>query len=88
MVMISPPAYHFWKFLMKNMISTNSGLNNVITSGYSKICYDHFISMLIELRKGNYSMNVNLQNSQFYNIDQIALTAFIHNTNTLFYINK
>ena len=24
--MIRPPAYHFWKFLMKNMIPTNSGL--------------------------------------------------------------
>ena len=26
MVMIRPPACHFWKFLMKNMIPTNSGL--------------------------------------------------------------
>ena len=24
--MIRQPAYHFWKFLMKNMIPTNSGL--------------------------------------------------------------
>ena len=29
MVMIRPPAYHFWKFLMKNMIPTNSGLIHV-----------------------------------------------------------
>ena len=63
-------------------------VNNVITSGYSKVCYDHYVSMSIQLRKGNYSMNVNLQNSQFYNIDQIALTVFIHNTNTLFYIKN
>ena len=27
MVMIRPPACHFWKFLMKNMIPTNSGLS-------------------------------------------------------------
>ena len=26
MVMTRPPAYHFCKFLMKNMIPTNSGL--------------------------------------------------------------
>ena len=26
MVMTSLTAYHFWKFLMKNMIPTNSGL--------------------------------------------------------------
>ena len=24
MVMTCPPTYHFWKFLMKNMILTNS----------------------------------------------------------------
>ena len=27
MVMTRPPAFHVWKFLMKNMIPTNSGLN-------------------------------------------------------------
>ena len=26
MVMTRPPAFHVWKFLMKNMIPTNSGL--------------------------------------------------------------
>ena len=32
MVMIRPPAYHFWKFLMKNMIPTNSGLTGNLKS--------------------------------------------------------
>ena len=36
MVMTRPPAYHFWKFLMKNMIPTNSGLSN--TEFIIKIC--------------------------------------------------
>ena len=31
MVMTRPPAYHFWKFLMKNMIPTNSGLNVAVS---------------------------------------------------------
>ena len=35
MVMIRPPAYHFWKFLMKNMIPTNSGL--IYVSGERKL---------------------------------------------------
>ena len=32
MVMTRPPAYHFRKFLMKNMIPTNSGLMAVAHS--------------------------------------------------------
>ena len=28
--MTRPPAYHFWKFLMKNMIPTNSGLTVLV----------------------------------------------------------
>ena len=34
MVMIRPPAYHFWKFLMKNMIPTNSGLSMIWTNPF------------------------------------------------------
>ena len=31
MVMTHPPTYHFWEFLMKNMIPTNCGL--ILTFG-------------------------------------------------------
>ena len=34
MVMTRPPAFHVWKFMMKNMIPTNSGL---IASYFLKI---------------------------------------------------
>ena len=34
--MIRPPAYHFWKFLMKNMIPTNSGL--ILAPFFSGYC--------------------------------------------------
>ena len=38
MVMTGLPTYHFWKFLMKNMIPTNNGLilycTYIIITGY------------------------------------------------------
>jgi len=32
MVMTRPPAFHIWKFLMKNMTSPNSGLISVLVT--------------------------------------------------------
>ena len=37
MVMTRPPAFHIWKFLMKNMTSPNSGHKNVSVGVYSVI---------------------------------------------------
>ena len=48
MVMIRQPAYHFWKFLMKNMIPTNSGLivcaNRLGANGTLLGMFVHFLS--------------------------------------------
>ena len=41
MAMTHPPAYHFWIFLMKNMIPTNSGLRFHCTQNITKYIAKH-----------------------------------------------
>jgi len=37
MVMTRPPAFHIWKFLMKNIISPNSGLRGEVSVNNGRI---------------------------------------------------
>ena len=49
--MTRPPAYHFWKFLMKNMIQTNSGLTR-----YNCLCFISIFAWVV-LKKATFCGN-------------------------------
>ena len=48
-------------------------INEVLISGHSQKCYEFHEAMGIWLHNNNYSITVELRNSQFYNMDQKAL---------------
>ena len=59
-------------------------INNIFISGYTKICYGHYRVMELHLNQIHYSMNVELYDSQFYNMDQIVLhVEMSHMNNSL-----
>ena len=43
-----PPAYHFWKFLMKNLIPANSGLTT-----YTYTCIAMYLSEHTKINHGS-----------------------------------
>ena len=44
-------------------------INVVFISGYTEICYGYHKAMEIDLYQSQYSVNVELSNSQFYSMD-------------------
>ena len=48
-------------------------INEVFISGYTEICYGYHKAMEINLYQNQYDMNVELSNSQFYNMDLVVL---------------
>ena len=50
MVMIHPPAFHVWKFLMKNMIPTNNGLSLVSAAHTHRIFMLHKVFQCAKIK--------------------------------------
>ena len=48
-------------------------VNNLVVSGYSEKCYEYHEAVDIQLHNSNYSINVELCNSLFYDMDRIAI---------------
>ena len=62
-------------------------INQLSISGYNEICYELHGAVEIRLYE-SYGMHVKLFNSQFYNIDQIALIIRTENTDASLLINN
>ena len=56
-----------------NLKHDSISINQVFISGYSEICYEYHKAMQIHLHQSDYGMDVELCNSQFYNMNQMAL---------------
>ena len=52
-------------------------INRIFISGHSEICYEYHEALVIWLYNNNYSISVELCNSQFHNMDQKALDIHI-----------
>ena len=63
-------------------------INNLVISGYSEMCYEYHTVVDIQLDNSNYSMNVELSDSQFYNLDQRALNIKMEHVSGSFSIRN
>ena len=95
MTVIKPAVYMCTPKLALVLFGTRSSrnydsilVNKVIISGYSKICDRYHTLMMIQLQKGNYSTKIILCNSQFYNVNQMALFIQILKDNTSVLLNN
>ena len=59
-------------------------INNIYISRYTEICYRNYRVMELHLYQSSYGMNMELYDSQFYNMDQNNDIACSNTTRQLF----